>query len=134
MGDWLERLAARWPEIERYGLISVGVAAIVVAFGWLAIAVNPSPEAQAAGDFRPFAAAIGLATLAAGLLAAVRRREDLVVSLLGGLTGASFAVGVALTTVPDARWTVFSAATLFGALLLGVLAFRGAFLTQSSRT
>jgi drug/metabolite transporter (DMT)-like permease len=124
---YLEAFERRWPRIERYGLAAVAILDLVIGAAWLAIAANPSPEAQVAGDFRPFAAAVGLATIVAGGLAAARRREDLVVSILGGLAGASFAVALALTTLPETRWSVFSAATIYGGLVAGVLAFRGAF-------
>jgi hypothetical protein len=122
------RLAAElWPRLEPRGLSLVGVIAALVGLGWLGIAANPSPDAQVAGEFRPFAAAVGVATLGAGILAVFRLREDLVVSILGALTGASFAVAVALTTRPGSTWSVFWSATVFGGLFLGVVAFRGAF-------
>ena len=130
--DWTNRLKERWPALEREALSVVGIAALIVAFGWFAVAVNPDRNAQAADDFRPFAAALGLATAVAGALAVLRRREDLVVSVLGGLTGASFAVATALATLPETKWTIFTSATLYGSLLLGVLAFRGGF-GQSKR-
>lgn len=123
----MDRFDRRWPELERSGLMVVGGLAMVVGLAWIAIGLNPSPEARVAGDFRPFGVALGVATLVAGGLAALRRREDLVVSILGSLTGATFAVAVALTTLPETTWNVFSATTIFAALLLGVLAFRGAF-------
>ena len=113
--------------IERRGLVAVGVAGLIVGVAWLAIAVDPRPEARVALEFRPFAAAIGLATLLAAALMIMRRREELVMSVIGGLTGAAFAVGTALLTRPETKWTVYSASVVFGALLLGALMFRGGF-------
>ena len=113
--------------VEQRGLVAVGVASLIVGVAWLAIAVDPRPEARVAVDFRPFAAAIGLATLLAAALMILRRREELVMSVIGGLTGAAFAVGTALLTRPETKWTVYSASVVFGALLLGALMFRGGF-------
>jgi len=127
MRESRRRAAELWPRIEPQALSLVGVIAALVGLGWLGVAANPSPDAQVAGEFRPFAAAVGVATLGAGILAAFRLREDLVVSILGALTGASFAVAVALTTRPGSTWSVFWSATIFGGLFLGVVAFRGAF-------
>jgi peptidoglycan/LPS O-acetylase OafA/YrhL len=113
--------------IERRGLVAVGVASLIVGVAWLAIAVDPRPEARVAFEFRPFAAAVGLATLLAGALMILRRREELVMSVIGALTGAAFAVGTALLTRPETKWTVYAASVVFGALLLGALMFRGGF-------
>ena len=124
MDDEAHRPAAT---IERRGLAAVGVASLIVGIAWLAIAVDPRPEARVAVEFRPFAAAVGLATLLAGALMILRRREELVMSVIGGLTGAAFAVGTALLTRPETKWTVYSASVVFGALLLGALMFRGGF-------
>jgi hypothetical protein len=127
MRESRRRAAELWPRLEPQALSLVGVIAALVGLGWLGIAANPSPDAQVAGEFRPFAAAVGVATLGAGILTVFRLREDLVVSILGALTGASFAVAVALTTRPESTWSVFWSATVFGGLFLGVVAFRGAF-------
>ena len=109
------------------GLRVVAAAMLVVGVAWVAIGVNPSAAASVAPDFRPFAVLIGLATIVAGILTALRRRDDLVVSIIGALTGASFAVATALLTRPDTSWAVYSACVVFGALLLGVSLCRGAF-------
>lgn len=127
MDDWRSGAAARWRELEPAALSLVGVITSIVGVGWLGIAANPSPDAQIAGDFRPFAAAVGLATLVAGSLTALRVRDDLVVSILGALAGASFAVSVALITIPESTWSVFSSATIYGALLFAVLGLRAGF-------
>jgi hypothetical protein len=71
MRQWRRHAAELWPKIEPQALSLVGVITALVGLGWLAVAVNASPDASVAGEFRPFAAAVGVATLGAGIL--VRR-------------------------------------------------------------
>jgi hypothetical protein len=71
MRQWRRHPAELWPKIEPQALSLVGVITALVGLGWLAVAVNASPDASVAGEFRPFAAAVGVATLGAGIL--VRR-------------------------------------------------------------
>ena len=63
----------------------------------------------------------------AGILALVRKREDLVGSIFGALTAAAFTLGAAQLIRPDQSWRVMFPAAVFGGLLLGFLSFRGAF-------
>jgi uncharacterized membrane protein (UPF0136 family) len=116
----------RW-RFEELGLKLVAAAILVVGVAWIGIGLNPSPDAKVAPDFRPFAVLIGIATIVAGVLTAYRRRDDIVLSIIGGLTGATFAVATALLTRPETSWAVYSASVVYGALLMGVLLCRGAF-------
>jgi hypothetical protein len=77
-------------------------------------------------DLRVLAGGVGLATTLAGVLLFVRRRPDLVGTILGGSTAAAFALGAAQMTQPAASWSVMYPAAIYAALLLGFLAFRGA--------
>ena len=119
--------AGRSGALEQRGLAIVGWVILVIAVGWMVIALDPRPEANVAPDFRPLAVIVALATTVAGGLTVIRRRSELVVSILGALTAASFAIATALLTRPDTRWTVYTASVVFGALLLGVSIFRSGF-------
>jgi hypothetical protein len=116
-----------WATLERRGLPVVGALTILIGVVWIGIAVDPRPETNVAPDFRPIGAIVGAATLVAGGLTVARRRGELVVTILGSLAAASFAIATALLTRPETRWTVYSASVVFGALLLGILVFRGGF-------
>ena len=113
--------------LERRGLVIVGWVIIVIAAGWMVIALDPRPETNVAPDFRPLAVIVSIATTVAGGLTVMRRRGEMVVSILGALAGAAFAIATALLTRPDTRWTVYTASVVFGALLFGVSLFRGGF-------
>jgi uncharacterized membrane protein (UPF0136 family) len=85
----------------------VAAAMLVVGVVWIGIGLDPSPDAKVAPDFRPFALLIGIATIVAGVLTAYRRRDDIVLSIIGALTGATFAVATALLTRPETSWAAY---------------------------
>jgi uncharacterized membrane protein (UPF0136 family) len=117
----------RTRRVEELGLRLVAAAMLLAGIVWIGIGLDPRPDANVAADFRPFAMVIGVATIFAGTLTGLRQRADIVVSLIGALAGATFAVATALLTRPETSWAVYSASVVYGALLFGVLLCRGAF-------
>ena len=60
-----------------------------------------------AADIAPVALGVGIGLAFAGVLTALRSREDLVVSILGGVTAASFGLALVVATQPNESWSVF---------------------------
>ena len=89
-----------WRRVEDLGLAIIGLATVVYG---------------------------GTATTIAGVLTLARRREDLVGGILGAFTAAAFTLGATQLIQPDETWRVMYPAAIFGGLLFGYLAFRGAF-------
>jgi hypothetical protein len=116
-----------WDEIEVAGLRLVGFATMLAGGVFLYIALGFGTRTGEDSDLRILSGLVGIATVLAGLLAVARLREDLVGSMLGGFTAAAFTIGAAQTTQPNAGWGVFFPAAIFGGLLVGFLALRGAF-------
>jgi hypothetical protein len=108
--------------------LNVVALATVLCAGWfLYIALGLGSVTAIDLELRILAGGVGAALAIAAVLVFLRRREDLVAATLGAFTAASFALGVAQMTQPDAAWRVLFPAALFGGLLFGFLAFRGAF-------
>jgi hypothetical protein len=115
------------PHWQLLGLRAVGLLTALYGGWYLFIALGLGQATAGDADLRVLAGGVGAATVLAGLLALVRRREDLVGAILGGATAAAFALGAARMTQPDAQWGVLFPAAIFGGLLVGFLAFRDAF-------
>ena len=116
-----------WRRLEQGGLTATGVLAVVYGGWFLYIASGLGETTSDDPDLRVLAGGIGAATVLAGALAIVRKRADLVGSVLGALTAAAFTLGATQLLQPESGWRVMFPAAIFGGLLLGFLAFRGAF-------
>ena len=95
------------------------------------IALGFGAETSSDLDLRMLAGAVGTATVLAGILTLARRRSDLVGGVLGAFTAAAFTLGATQLLQPNQSWRVMFPAAIFGALLFGYLAFRGAFRRQA---
>ena len=116
-----------WRNAERIGLAFVGIGAVLYGGWFLYVAFGFGTVTSSDPDLRILSGGIGVATVLAGILALVRKREDLVGSIFGALTAAAFTLGAAQLIQPDQSWRVMFPAAVFGGLLLGFLSFRGAF-------
>jgi hypothetical protein len=119
--------ASLWRRVEELGLAVVGLATVVYGGWFLYIALGLGTETSSDTELRVLAGAIGTATTIAGVLTLARRREDLVGGILGAFTAAAFTLGATQLIQPDESWRVMYPAAIFGGLLFGYLAFRGAF-------
>jgi hypothetical protein len=113
--------------LERGGLTATGVLTVLFGGWFLYIALGLGETTTGDPDLRLLAGGVGAATVVAGVLAVAGRREDLVGSILGALTAAAFTLGATQLIQPESGWRVMFPAAIFGGLLLGFLAFRGAF-------
>jgi hypothetical protein len=116
-----------WTNADTLGLNVVAFATVLYAGWFLYIALGLGSVTAIDLELRILAGGVGAAMAIAAALMFLRRREDIVAATLGAFTAASFALGVAQMTQPDAAWRVLFPAALFGGLLVGFLAFRGAF-------
>lgn len=121
------RLALAWTAVETFGLNLVALATVLYAGWFLYIAFGLGTVTGADVELRILAGAVGASMAIVGVLMFARRREDLVAAALGAFTAASFGLGAAQMTQPDTSWRVLFPAAIFGGLLFGFLAFRGAF-------
>lgn len=121
------RSPAVWTGVEALGLNLVAAGAVLYAGWFLYIALGLGTTTAADPELRILAGGLGAAVAVTGVLMFLRRREDLVGAALGAFTAAAFALGAAQMTQPDSAWRVLFPAAIFGSLLFGFLAFRGAF-------
>jgi len=123
--------AALWRRVEDLGLAAVGLATVLYGGWFVYIDLGFGAETSSDLDLRMLAGAVGTATVLAGILTLARRRSDLVGGVLGAFTAAAFTLGATQLLQLNQSWRVMFPAAIFGALLFGYLAFRGAFRRQA---